>query len=379
MLSYWLGLIAIAGLLHLFDIRRILQTEQLTPIRAIPNTRPLISVLIPARDEAGRIQSCLAGLAQQSYREFEVIVIDDHSTDDTARLAAAYRDQLPQLKIFPGKALPHGWAGKNWACWQAAEHARGEWLLFLDADVIPSPDLLATLATHAKNHDVISLVPFMLLGTTTERLILPAFLELLSAIYPYKAVNSQHSALTFAIGQCLMFRRSAYDAIGGHRFVRESILEDMQLATRTKQAQLRLFVAEAPDLIAVRMYTGWRSLLEGLTKNAAAGARHGGRRVAVVAVQRLALGWVPFNLLLWSWFAQAPLSTDMWLTGIVLLVFGSFVAGWTVRRRFRIDAIWGVLLPFGTLAYFLIAARGFIRLWFGLGVRWKGRVIGAKG
>ena len=119
----------------------------------VPAVQPLISVLIPARDEAERIGACLDGLAGQSYRNFELWVGDDHSVDGTAAIVRSYAAQLPALKVLPIAALPAGWAGKCWACWQAAGSARGDWLLFLDADVVPQGRELDGADVHAVDLD----------------------------------------------------------------------------------------------------------------------------------------------------------------------------------------------------------------------------------
>src|SRR5215213_4701232 len=117
-----LCLLAAACCVH--DVLRERLAPTLAPAAA-PVDQPLISVLIPARDEAARIGACLAGLADQSYRNFELLVVDDHSTDATAAIVRSYAERLPALDIVPSAALPDGWAGKCWACWQAAGRARG--------------------------------------------------------------------------------------------------------------------------------------------------------------------------------------------------------------------------------------------------------------
>jgi chlorobactene glucosyltransferase len=379
MLIYWVLFVSITAWFYIAEVWRILQNQRLTPCGRLPDMRPHISVLIPARNEAGRIQGCLAGLAQQSYREFDVIVIDDHSTDGTAALVETYRDQLPSLTIMRGKPLPYGWVGKNWACWQASKHARGEWLLFLDADVVPDRRLLATLAVAGAQYDVVSLLPLNLVGSPSERIVLPAFFALLGAMFPLKEVNRRRSPLAFAIGQCLMLRRQAYDAIGGHRAVRESILEDMHLAGRTKQLHFDLFVAEAPDLLAVRMYAGWHSLFEGLAKNAVAGARFGGIQGGLIALQRLLLQLLPLQLILAGFVVGSPMRESLLWMGVLLWVVASIVGGWAARRYHRLHAAWGMILPFGLLLYCLIAAYSFVQHWRGRGVWWKGRIIGERG
>ena len=154
------------------DVARELLAPRLIQRAGLPSGGPLISVMIPARDEAARIGACLEGLEQQTYRDFELVVVDDGSTDGTADRVRAYADRIPGLRIIPGAALPSGWAGKPWACWQAAARARGEWLLFLDADVVPAPDLLGALLENAEARrlDLLTLMPLMRLGSFAERL-----------------------------------------------------------------------------------------------------------------------------------------------------------------------------------------------------------------
>jgi chlorobactene glucosyltransferase len=361
-------------LLHVLDVRRILRTPQIGATAPPSLDAPRFSVLIPARNEAARIRPCLEGLAAQQYRLFEVIVVDDQSTDGTAEIVREYTSRLPHLTLLTGAALPDQWAGKCWACWQATAAATGEWLLFLDADVAPHPALLARLAAETGRADVITILPHIVLDSVAERAILPAFFELIGAIYPFDQVNDPGSPLAFAIGQCLMVRSSAYQAIDGHRGVRGSVLEDMDLAQRAKRSGLTLHAAEAPDLLSVRMYDGWPTIREGLAKNATAGARHGGWRAGLIGVGRLALGWLAYDLIALAWLAGAQWPLVLGI-GLLLLGLGALVSGWIVQRRFRLSRWWGLALPVGTLIYFILAAWAFARLRWGKGVRWKGRAI----
>jgi chlorobactene glucosyltransferase len=363
------------GLLYGQALLTISRAPRLAPAAGQAPPEALVSVIIPARNEAARIERCLAGLAAQSHRRFEVIVVDDQSSDGTGELARSYAGRLPGLSTIDGAPLPEGWGGKCWACWQAFEHAGGDWLLFLDADVAPQPELLAALLAAAERHgrDAISLLPLLETGTFAERLVLPAFFELVGAIYPLDLVNDPRSPLAFAIGQCLLIRRAAYLAVDGHRAVRASVLEDVELAGRLKGAGRRLWVAEAPDLIAVRMYDGWQALAEGLSKNALAGYRSAGARSALVALRQLALGWLPPDLLAAA--LAYGLSTQLLALGGLALALSAVAAGWNVRRRFRLSPLWGLLLPIGTLAYFVIAARAALAVRLGQHLVWKGRRV----
>jgi hypothetical protein len=364
------------------DVARELLAPVLAPGSALPIDGPLVSVLIPARDEAARIGPCLDGLRCQSYRRFEVVVVDDDSTDGTADLVRSYAGRLPGLQVAVGAPLPQGWAGKCWACWQAATLARGEWLLFLDADVIPQRELLAAMVAHAEARqlDLLTLMPLQRLGSLAERVVLPAFFELLSTLYPLDRVSDPRSAVAFANGPCLMIRRSAYDASDGHRAVRASILEDIDLGQRVKAAGYRLAVAAALDLIAVRMYTGWLSIAEGLGKNAVAGYRSGGGRSRLVGLRQALVAFTPWYLLgagalLMLVRPQMAIGGVLVAHGAALLPIALICWGWLYARRYRLAAGWGALLPLGTALYFGLAAWGWLRVRSGRGVPWKGRTF----
>jgi cellulose synthase/poly-beta-1,6-N-acetylglucosamine synthase-like glycosyltransferase len=341
---------------------------------------PFVSVLIPARNEAARIGACLDGLARQAYRRFELIVLDDGSNDGTADIVRASAGGIPGLQVVAGAALPPGWAGKPWACAQAAERAGGEWLLFLDADVVPGPELLGALVAHAEacRLDLLTAMPLLLLGSPAERLVLPAFMSLLYGLYPLDRVGDPASPVAFANGQCLLVRRAAYLAIGGHHAVRDSILEDTHLGQRAKAAGVRMAAVAAPELVAVRMYTGWRSLAEGLIKNAVAGFQSGGARSALVGTRQALIAFLPFALLGLAWQAggmAAPLRMALVAHGMVLamITLGSYA--WLAWRRYRLGAGWGVLYSLGLALYFGLAGVGLFRLTTGRGVSWKGRVF----
>jgi chlorobactene glucosyltransferase len=360
--------------------------ERLAPTLAAGTAlaaQPLISVLIPARDEAARIGTCLAGLADQSYRNFELLVVDDHSTDATATIARSYAARLPALDVVPSAALPDGWAGKCWACWQAAGRARGDWLLFLDADVAPRPELLAALVARAESRslDLLTLMPFQQLGSLAERVIMPAFFALLYGVYPLDQVSDPRSPIAFANGPCLLIRREVYFAIGGHQAVRASILEDTELGRIVKAAGYRLEAAGAPDLIAVRMYAGWASLAEGLGKNAVAGYRSAGARSGWVGARMALVALLPWYLLLAG--AVFALARPDAVIGAVLILHGVLLAalalvcwGWLARRHYRLAPWWGALFPIGVAIYFWLAASALLRLRSGRGVVWKGRTFG---
>lgn len=348
-------------------------------------TGPLISVLIPARNEAQRIGACLDGLVRQQYRSFEVIVVDDHSSDGTARVARSYAAGLPSLQVVAGAPLPQGWAGKCWACWQSSKQARGEWLLFLDADVEPRPGLLGALVVDAarqKAH-MVTLMPLLRLGSLAERLLLPAFQTILYGLYPLHAVSNPHSPIAFANGQALFLRHDIYERTGGHESVRDSVLEDTDLGQHVQRMGFRLYAAAARDLLAVRMYEDWPSTVEGLGKNAIAGYRSGGWRSSWVGFRQALIAFGPLYLVgaglaLWFYGFTAVSPLVPLVGGVLLLALTSASSGWLFRRRYRVSPLWGLLYPLGLALYYGLALRAFVRVRTGRGVIWKGRVLAGK-
>jgi hypothetical protein len=340
---------------------------------------PLVSILIPARNEERNIERCVAGALAQRYPAFELLVLDDHSTDGTATLLAGFSDT--RLRVLAGEALPPGWTGKCFACQQLGAAARGEWLLFLDADTAPAPELVAAMVAHAERRDLalLTLLPLLELKTFWERAVLPPFVGLITATFPFDRLERADARPdeVLAIGQCMLVRRSAYEAISGHSAVRNAVLEDVRLAQTLRAAGFRVGVGDGRALLRVRMYRSGREVLAGLTKNAAAGYSSGGGRAFGEATRLLALAFGPL------WLVAA----GVWLLAGGLGATGLAVLGWGALALAGALLLWGnvyrslyglrswnaALWPLGLLAYLLIALRGIWLVRTGQGVVWKGR------
>ena len=244
---------------------RILQVSS----RPAPPEAPLVSVLVPARNEEANIAECLEGLLAQDYPRIEVIAIDDNSSDRTGELIARASKRDPRLRAERAPPTPPGWTGKNRALAWGAERARGEWLLFTDADTRHGPWALSSAMVFAmeRNLDVLSLIPRALTLTFAEKVLQPAAMGYLGRWFPLDRVNDPTDPTAFANGQFLLLKRSAYDALGGHSAVREAYLEDVALARAAKRRGLRLECALGKRLLGVRMYDslpryfrGWRRI-----------------------------------------------------------------------------------------------------------------------
>jgi chlorobactene glucosyltransferase len=237
-------------------------------------SRPLVSVLIPARNEAAVIDGTVRRLLAQSYGNFELIVLDDNSEDGTGDLARAAAGGDPRLCVIGGKRLPSGWAGKNWACYQLSEAARGEVLLFTDADTIWAPQGLEALVREMVHNgaDLQTVWPTQITETWAERLTVPNMALVVMGYLPILLTHfTRWSAFAAANGQVMAFRRGAYDRIDGHAGVRGDVVEDVKLARRIKAATLRLRMADGNQLISCRMYTGWLSVRNGFAKSIVGG------------------------------------------------------------------------------------------------------------
>jgi glycosyltransferase involved in cell wall biosynthesis len=229
--------------------------------------KPEISVIIPARNEEASLGACLESLVSQSGVEFEIIVVNDHSTERTGEIAASF----PGVRVIEAGVLPQGWTGKNNAVTCGAREARGEWLLFTDADTVHLPGSLARALAEAKDHkaEMLSYSPEQIAVTFWEMAILPVVFAELARQYPPAKVSDPASPIAAANGQFILIRRETYDAIGGHAGVAGDILEDVTLARRVKASGRKIRFRYAADAVRTRMYRNFAQLREGWTKNLA--------------------------------------------------------------------------------------------------------------
>lgn len=247
------------------------RTTFLTPSSRGCNLRdaPKVSVLVPAKDEAANIGSCLNSLLAQHYPNFEVLVVDDRSTDETPAIVSGMAKRDSRLRLVRVKSLPDGWTGKCHALHFAQQMATGEWLLFIDADATLHPDCLSVVLRDAIDADagLASVLPRMEMRSFWERVVQPLAATFLMTLFPLPRVNDRRrSDYGFANGQFLLMRRTAYDAIGGHEAVKDKFCEDINLGRLIKQKGLGLRVVVAPALASVRMYSSLSQIMRGWTR-----------------------------------------------------------------------------------------------------------------
>jgi GT2 family glycosyltransferase len=229
--------------------------------------QPTISVIVPARDEEASLGACLESLVAQTGVSFEIIVVDDGSTDRTREIAQSFSG----VRVVDAGPLPRGWTGKNNAMSAGAKHARGEWLLFTDADTVHSLTSLARGLTESELREVqlLSYSPEQEVHGFWQEAVMPVIFAELATTYRPTEVSDPKSPAAAANGQYLLISREAYDSVGGHAALAGSLLEDVALARAVKFSGRKIFFRYGGDVLRTRMYRNFAQLCEGWTKNLA--------------------------------------------------------------------------------------------------------------
>jgi chlorobactene glucosyltransferase len=346
--------------------------------RRAPAAAPLVSVIVPARDEAVNIGTCVGSLAASTYPDFEIIIVDDQSADDTAERARAVGPgNARRLEVVRGTEVPTGWLGKPWACWQGARATRGEILLFTDADTVHGPDLLTRAVAELQNTraDVVTVMGHQIMGSFWERLVQPQVFLLLVVrfINVERAVATGRWRGAIANGQFLLFTQEAYDALGGHEAVKHEVVEDLMLAQLIVRRGRTLVLRSAERSLSTRMYRSLGELVAGWSKNIFAGGLRSLppslRTVAgpVSALTGFGLWLAPPLVLAATFVGAGGAGLRVWAAAAVV---SSVVLWAAVTARMRGPFWYGLLYPLGAAVGLYIFMRSWAR---GRHVEWKGR------
>ena len=338
---------------------------------------PLLSVVIPARNESRTIATVLESVRQSRYSALEIIVVNDRSTDDTAARVAAIAALDPRVRLIEGEPLPDGWFGKPWACVQGARAAHGEILVFTDADTRHAPDLLphAVGGLRREHADLLTISPRQRCETFWERVVMPQIWFLLGVRYHPRAVNNARRARdVIANGQFIMVGRDAYERVGTHAAVRGEVAEDLALAQAFFAAGLRSWFAFAESLMETRMYESLPHLVEGWSKN----IYLGGRRSFPDEPVRRAMVPLALTTSLVFWLVPpvvvAGALAGVWpgLAAAAGIATALSVCFWMLMSAgMRIPAWYGILYPLGAGVLLYVVARS---TWRGSRrVEWRGR------
>ena len=333
------------------------------------SSQPEVSVIVPARNEAACLGDCLTTLVQQEGVRCEVIVVDDHSTDATAEIAASF-----PVQVITADPLPAGWSGKCNAAWSGAKIAKGKWLLFTDADTKHAANSVASGLQEATECGaaMLSYSPKQEVHSFAERALMPVIFAELARTYRPKEVSDLKSPAAAANGQYLLIRRDVYDAVGGHAAVAGAILEDVELAKRVKRAGHRLQFRMA-DVVSVRMYRSFADMWEGWTKNLALLFRRP-RRLALIRLGEFAIlvSGVYFFVDTWVYGNLIEITSETIATILFFVYFFKRI------RKAHFDWLSNVLAIFGLPLFAILLWNSDISHKRGA-VRWKGREYGSVG
>ncbi len=374
MLIYQVVITAVVAAMALNTVNnlRLLRAPN-SPI-SVPEEGPLVSILVPARNEARSIARCVEALAHQDYPRCEILVLDDQSEDQTATIVAQLAGHYTNLRLLHGQPLPSNWHGKAYACAQLAQAASGQWLLFVDADTVLAPQCVGVALRQAQEQraDLLTMMPTIVAKTLGEALLLPIIPLTFVAFLPLGLVTDHPSPLfAGALGPFLLFRRDTYLQIGGHAAVRTDIVEDMQLSRVVKQHGGRVVWIDGTALMSVRMYHGFGEAWRGLAKSAFAAINYSLPALVLGVPLCTALFWGPYLFLVAAVINHAATSWMFWLP--LLQITFLWTAQLLLMRRFHLPLV-TVFLQAGTiLAIFFTTIYSAAQTELGKGVVWKGR------
>lgn len=335
---------------------------------------PLVSVLIPARNEERCIERCVRSLATQDYPNIEILILDDQSSDRTSEIVAAIAREYPSVRLFQGKPLPSAWVGKPWACQQLGCEARGDLLLFVDADTWFAPEAIGRMVTAMAETgaDVVSAIPWEETVTYGERLAIPTVhIAFLSPVPLDWIERHSNPDLAIAIGQFLGFTREIYERIGGHELVADRILDDLGIARVVKRHGGRILIVSAVENVGCRMYQSWDEVRQGFAKNAF--ALHNERMAPAVLteISGAMLFVVPAALVVVNGLRRRFTANGFWLPLVQYAI--AVACRFQVNRRFRFPLIDSLTMPASISAQLYILANS---IWWRRrpgGYHWKGR------
>ena len=336
---------------------------------------PRVSMLVPARNEARSISDCVTSLLAQDYPDFEVIVLDDQSTDATPRILAQLKRTNNRLKVLEGTPRPEGWLGKHWACHQLSEAATGELILFTDADTRHASDMLkaSVSALFAEGADLVTAFPREEVVTLGERLLVPVIGFGIFTFIPIRLVQKlRWPALSITIGQFMLFRRAAYDAVGGYEAVRAEVVDDVCLGRNIITSGREWRLLDGTRHVSCRMYHGFWEAVAGFSKSLFA--------VFDYRILPYVFGWLlvgmafiePAVALVSRWLRH-PL-TPIPLEYAVLSVVLSISLWMIAFRRFKFPAYLVFYYPFSLALFIAVAARSFFQTATGTAT-WKDRIL----
>jgi len=370
--------VIIAAGLFSFLLNLILNLKSLSTPHSgskIPKPAPLVSVLIPARDEEPNIETCLESLRKQDYPNFEILVLDDNSSDKTANIVNRIAATDNRIRLVTGKPLPEGWAGKPFACHQLAQIARGSWLLFVDADTTHAPHMIRSLLALALRlrPSMLSGFPRQLANSLPQKVAIPVlYFVILSWLPLWWLHRFKKHRPSLAIGQLLLFPRDEYWRIGGHKAVKSRILEDVWLGVEITRHGGRQIAVDLSPVISCNMYQSLGAMWEGFIKWIYSVASLSPAMLVGLLIAGYVFFLAPFY---WLWkdlfVADTPTA---WVPILIFQVSVILFMRWLVDNHFKEPAVSTILHPIGFSFLIVTSLYAGLRRTVHAGVHWKKRL-----
>jgi chlorobactene glucosyltransferase len=345
---------------------------RLYPIKEELAAYPFISICIPARNEERDIKGCVESLLNQNYPYFEVIVVDDNSSDNTAKIVCSMTKQYPNLIFVAGAKLAAGWIGKPYALHQAYQRSRGQYLLFTDADLVYKPHALKT-AMHTmicKNLDLLTLMPAAIFGSFWERVVQPVIFGFIATLTNFRKVNSKNHKSAMGFGAFLLFKKVSYSKIGGHRSVSNEVLEDIMIAKKSKLDGLSTFVADGKHLFSIRMYHSMKEIWVGWRKNIFLAMKKSIFRAFYYIVIVLCFILTPYIVVISNLWIGAE---SLWIVLSMLSLTMSLVAGLGLCYELGLERKNVFLFPLGAIVMVVIILNSMMHTLLLGRTEWRGR------
>ncbi|MBX5479668.1 MAG: glycosyltransferase [Pyrinomonas methylaliphatogenes] len=340
---------------------------------------PSVSILVPCRNEAGRVlRQSIGSMLAQDYGKFELIAIDDRSTDETKAILFELAARDPRMRVIEGAEVPEGWIGKPHALQQGLQAARGEWILATDADMLYAPEALREAIAHARcgSFDALSFIPRVDCLSFWERVFMPVFGWILMVMLPLYRVNDPRHGEAIAAGGFFLIKREILERLGGYSVVRNEVAEDLRLAEKLKRAGARFRLEYAPHLVRTRMQTNLREIWEGFSKNLFAGVGYRPVQGTAGAFLTFLLGIAP-PLITLTALLKGDLPAAIWVPAAFswAVQVAIFMA---VDLWADVPILYALTAPLGFALFGAILLNSTIRIATGIGVTWRGRRLYAE-
>ena len=370
---YWyICLLLIAFFTIVTGITNFLWLKKIPTKKNIPKSK-LVSILIPARNEADVIESTIKSIINQSYQNYELIILDDNSSDTTESIIQKYAKSNPKIELINGLSLPEGWLGKNWACHQLSEKAEGEYILFIDADTNLDKFILedSVIALQKEKIDLLSLVP----GRDTKLIADHAMKKIISWFIvcwlPMKlAIKLNAPFLSATFGQFMLFKKSSFNDIGGFEAIKDNPVDDFQLGRNIKKNLFKWMLYDAAFRITTRTYNTNKDLISGYSKNIFPAV---GYSISIfVVIFLILISFVLGSTIPIILFALGILQNQQLILLCISLLILLFISWGIVTIRFKYSIFTPFSFPLLISLILLLALRSFIDNVF-YSSTWKGR------